>query len=312
MMMGSSIRKPTILVLGSTGQLGQIIADSLRDNHVISLTVTSRKQEELPKLKEKYGNATYLDLDDPRTFDHTLKGIERLFLLTGYTVDMLVQSKAMIDAATKAGVKHIVHLGVSSPKADCYDPHFAWHQMIEVYIKASGLSYTFLHPNCFMQNLIGFYGVVKNGKVRFYANDKKLGWVALEDVGEAAAKILIEGPDKHHGKDYWFSTESLNTKEISQILSEITGQTFFDDSQSPEMFMKDFGGGKTSIDPYFFGVEESFKQIVDGRMAYISDVRDDLPTLIGRKGMTLREWAKLHKNEFLKLGANASTGKTLD
>jgi uncharacterized protein YbjT (DUF2867 family) len=218
---------------------------------------------------------------------------------------MLVQSKAIIDAATKAGIKHIVHLGVFTLKADCYDPHFAWHQMVEVYIKASGLSYTFLHPNCFMQNLIGFYSMVKNGKVRFYANDKKLGWVALEDVAEAAIKILTEGPSKHHGKDYWFSTESLNTEEISQILSEVTGQKFLDDSQSPEMFMKDFSAGKTSIDPYFFGVEECFKQIVDGRMAYISDVRDDFPKLIGRKGMTLREWAKLHKNELIKLGANA-------
>ena len=39
-----------------------------------------------------------------------LKGVERLFLLTGYTVDMLVQSKAIVDEAKKAGVKHIVHL----------------------------------------------------------------------------------------------------------------------------------------------------------------------------------------------------------
>jgi NAD(P)H dehydrogenase (quinone) len=168
----SSTSKPAVLILGSTGQLGQIIADSLRRNNAISLTMTSRKPEQLPKLNEKYGHTVYLDLDDPRTFVNALAGIERLFLLTGYTVDMLVQSKAIVDAATKAGVKHIVHLGVFTPKVDCYDPHFAWHQMVEVYIKASGISYTFLHPNCFMQNLTGFYGMVKKGKVRFYANDK--------------------------------------------------------------------------------------------------------------------------------------------
>jgi len=303
--MVSSTNKPAVLILGSTGQLGQIIADSLRRNNAISLTVTSRKPEQLPKLKEKYGHAVYLDLDDPRTFANALTGIERLFLLTGYTVDMLVQSKAIVDAATKADVKHIVHLGVFSPKADCYDPHFAWHQMVEVYIKASGISYTFLHPNCFMQNLTGFYGMAKNSKVRFYANDKKLGWIALEDVAEVAVKILIEGPSKHHEKDYWFSTESLNIQQIAQILSEVTGQEFLDDSQSPEQFIKDLGADKTYIDPYFFGVEQFFKQLVDGRMTYVSEVRDDLPKLIGRKGMTLKEWAKLHKNELIKLGANA-------
>jgi len=39
-----------------------------------------------------------------------------------------------VDAAKKAGVKHIVHLGVFTPKFDCYDAHFAWHQMIEAYL----------------------------------------------------------------------------------------------------------------------------------------------------------------------------------
>lgn len=298
--MGSS-NKPVILVLGATGQLGKLIVDRLQKNETISLAVTSRKPEQLPKLKEQYGQAVYLDLDDPRTFPEALKGVERLFLLTGYTVNMLVQSKAIVDAAQKAGVKHIVHLGVFTPEYDCYDPHFAWHQMIEVYIKASGISYTFLHPNCFMQNLIGFYGMVKNGKFRCYANDKKLGWIALEDVAEATAKILTEGPAKHQGQDYWFSTDSLNTQEVADVLSEVSGQKFLADAQPPEQFLKDIGVNNKNIDPYFIGVAESFQQVVDGRMAYISEVRDDMPKLTGHKGMTLKEWAKLHKDELIKL-----------
>ncbi len=302
--MRQSMSKPRVLVLGATGQLGTLIAERLRNNDAISLTVTSRKSEQLSTLKEKYGHAVYLDLDDPRTFAAALKGVERLFLLTGYTVDMLVQSKAIVDAAKKAGIQHIVHLGVFTPKADCYDSHFAWHQMVEVYIKASGISYTFLHPNVFMQNLTGFYSVAKNGKVRWYINDKKLGWIALEDVAEAATKILIEGPSKHHGIDYWFSTESLNTQEVAHVLSDVTGQRFIADMQPPEQFIKDFGADRKYIDPYFIGVEQFFKQVADGRMAYISEVRDDLPQLIGRKGMTLKEWAKLHKEELLGLAKN--------
>ncbi|CCB86711.1 MULTISPECIES: NmrA family NAD(P)-binding protein [Parachlamydia] len=297
----ASSNKPTVLVLGATGQLGKIIADGLKKKDSVTLSVATRKREQLPTLKEKYGHAVYLDFDDPRTFPEALKGVERLFLLTGYTVDMLVQSKAIVDAAKKAHVKHIVHLGVFTPEEDCYDPHFAWHQMIEVYIKASGISYTFLHPNCFMQNLSGFYSMVKNGKVRFYANDKKLGWIALEDVAEASVKILTEGPAKHHGKDYWFSTESLNLDEIAWILTEVTGKKFIADSQPPEQFIKDFSVNVTYVDPYFIGVQKFFEQVVDGRMAYIAEVRDDAPLLIGRKGTTLKEWAKLHKDELIAL-----------
>ncbi|PJD94947.1 MAG: hypothetical protein CK425_10080 [Parachlamydia sp.] len=297
----SSPIKPVILLLGATGQLGKLIVDRLRKNDTISLRVTSRKTEQLPGLKKQYGDAVYLDLDDPRTFGDALKGVERVYLLTGYTVNMLVQSKAIIDAAKKADIKHIVHLGVFTPKFDCYDPHFAWHQMIEVYLKNSGISYTFLHPNCFMQNLTGFYSIVKNGKVRFYTNETKVGWIALEDVADASVKILTEGPSKHQGKDYWFSTESLNVSEIAQILSEVIGHKFLADAQPPEQFIKDFGAGKPYIDPYFLGVAECFRQIVDGRMSYISEVRDDLPHLIGRKGMSLKEWAKVHKEELLQV-----------
>jgi len=115
---------------------------------------------------------------------------------------MLVQSKAVIAAAKKAGIKHIVHLGVFNPKSDCYDAHFAWHQTIEAYAKGSGIQYALLRPNCFMQNFNGFYSLGKNGKVRFYVNDVKMGWTALEDVGEAAAKILSEEPLKQRAKDY--------------------------------------------------------------------------------------------------------------
>jgi NAD(P)H dehydrogenase (quinone) len=288
--------KPVAMVLGVTGQLGRLVADQLRPSTSVQLRVTSRREHDLAKLKNDYGEAVFLNLDDPRTFAQALIGVHSLFMLTGYSVTMLVQSKALVDAAKKAGVRHIVHLGVFTPEADCYDPHFAWHQMIEAYIKISGIAYTFLHPNCFMQNFTGFYGVAKNGRLRFYTNGVKVGWIALEDVAEAAAKILCEG-SKHYGKDYWFSTEVANMADAAKIFSEVTGKSFTADEQPPEQFLKDMNMDRQSIDPYFVGVEECFIQVVDGRMSYIGTVRDDLPGLIGRPGLTLREWAVLHKDE---------------
>ena len=90
-----------VLVLGATGQLGKLIAERLVKNNKIPVRVTARKTEQLSQLKEKYKDVVYLDLDDPRTFDDAIKDVDSLFLLTGYTVNMLVQSKAIIDAAKK-------------------------------------------------------------------------------------------------------------------------------------------------------------------------------------------------------------------
>lgn len=290
---------PVVLLLGATGQIGKLIAEQLCHNRLIRLVVATRRQDKLNDLEKIYGHSTYIDLDDPRTFPNALKDVNRLFLLTGYSVAMLAQSKAIIDVAKKAGVGHITHLGVFSPEWDCTDPHFGWHQMIEVYIKHSQLKWTFLHPNCFLQNLTAF-SLIKNGKFRWYT-DKPCGWIALEDVAEAAAKILIEGPTTHHEKDYWFSTEALNLYEVAKVLTEVTERNIIADLQPAEQFLKDMGAESQTFDPYFYSVAESFKQIQDGRMSYIGNVTDDIQILLNRKGLSLDQWANKHKRELIDL-----------
>ena len=79
---------------------------------------------------------------DPRTFDEALNKITGISLITGYTVDMLVQSKSLIDAAKRNGVNHIVHLGVFLREHGAYASVFAWHQMIEAYLRDSGVAWT--------------------------------------------------------------------------------------------------------------------------------------------------------------------------
>lgn len=58
---------------------------------------------------------------------------------------MLFQSQMLVDAAVEAGVKHIVHLGVFTSRHDSI-PLFVWHDLIETYIKASGIAWTNIHP----------------------------------------------------------------------------------------------------------------------------------------------------------------------
>jgi NAD(P)H dehydrogenase (quinone) len=298
-------QKPIVLLLGSSGQIGSLIAQKLREDPSITLRVTTRKKDQLDVLNRLYESVAYLDLDDPQTFPEALKGVDRIFLLTGYSVAMLSQSKTFVDAAKKAGVEHIVHLGVFSRDWACTDPHFAWHQMIEVYIQNSGMKWTFLHPNCFMQNLTNF-SLVQNGKLRWYTS-KLCGWVALEDIAECSAKILTDGPVKHHGKDYWFSSESLNLPQMAQVLTEVTGINFIPDLKPYEQFLVDIGVDAKTSDPYFASVEESFRQMEDGRMSYIGEVIDDVPLLLDRPGISFRQWVERHKQDLSEKGTQSNT-----
>src|SRR5260221_12263549 len=135
-MNGSTI----LLVLGATGQVGRLVAENLRRSEA-NFSVGTRRKENLEKLAEQFGASRFIDLDDPRTYDEALKSMTSIFLLTGYTVDMLVQSKSLIDAAKRNGVNHIVHLGAFTRDHDAYATVFAWHQMIEAYIRESGVAW---------------------------------------------------------------------------------------------------------------------------------------------------------------------------
>src|SRR6267143_4671074 len=141
-----------LLVLGVTGQVGKLVAGNLKRCGA-HFSVGTRRKANLEELADQFGASRFIDLDDPRTFDEALKHVTGLFLITGYTVDMLVQSKTLIDAAKRNGVNHIVHLGVFTRERDTYTTVFAWHQMIEAYLRDSGVAWTNLHRNMFMQNL---------------------------------------------------------------------------------------------------------------------------------------------------------------
>ena len=288
-------RKPTILVLGATGNTGSLVLKHLKKySGDINVRLTSRRQSQVDLWEKANHDAVLLNLDDPSTFGPALHNVDRVFLLTGYTVDMLVQSKTFIDASYKAGVTHIVHMGVFT-NWDTTDPHFVWHILVETYLKASGISWTNLHPNAFLDNFTGAYPI-RDGKIGFSFGDRRVGWIALEDVAEVAAKVLVEGPTKHHGKDYWLSTESFNGFEVAEILSKAVGKEIRYEAGVPEKAEEMMKG--SGIEPkYAEGVVEFMKQVYDGRMAYCATVRTDVPYLLGRKGLSVYDWGKMNKDK---------------
>ncbi|KAA5537903.1 NmrA family NAD(P)-binding protein [Paenimyroides baculatum] len=293
---------PTVLVLGASGTIGKQVVKDLKDKDV-NVRITSRKQEEVDKLRSEGQDCRFLDLDDPTTFALALAGVDRVFLLTGYTVGMLTQSKTLVDAAKKAGVRHIVHVGVFA-EWDTTDAHFAWHQMIEKYIEASGIAWTHLHPNMFMEALTGAY-IPKNLTYTTYWKDRRVGYIAGGDIAAVAAQVLVDGPERHAGKDYWLSVESRNGQEIAQLMSKVTGLEIKCEEKGLEEFKELIGnwiaGG---ADKWYASANIEFvKQMLDGRMSYMSMVQNDIPYILGRPAKTLEEFLTENK-DLLAASAN--------
>ncbi len=295
-----SSQQPTVLIIGATGQTGRLILEEFnRDPGSVRLRLAARKQADVEKLQAAGKEAVHLDLDDPQTFGPALAGVDRLYLLTGYSVAMLHQSKTLVDAAKKARVRHVVHHGIFG-QWDCTDPHFAWHQMIEKYIEASGLAWTHLHPNYFMENLIGVTPI-KGGAFAMYCGDRRVGWVALKDVAAVAAAVLRDGPERHGGQDYWLSPEVLSGPEAAAILTDVLGREVRCDVKGPDDFKAYFMSGNIPVESWYAEAGVEFmRQVMDGRMGYIGTVRDDGPFVTGRSSTGFRQWATENRESLLK------------
>jgi len=302
-----SSEKPIVLVIGATGQTGRyIVADFERDPGDVRLRLAARKKADVESMRAAGKDAVHFDLDDPETFPFALAGVDRLYLLTGYSVAMLVQSKTVIDAARKAGVRHIVHQGIFG-HWDCSDAHFAWHLMIEKYIEASGIAWTHLHPNVFMENLLTFLAP-RGGKVTSFLGGQRVGWIALKDLAAVAAVVLRQGPERHAGRDYWLSPEVLTGAQVADILSDVLGTEIICEEQSPDVLARMVAESGAMEKNYAEGAVEFMRQVGNGQMGYIGTVRDDGPFLTGRASTTLRQWAIENRESLLRVSGHQRSG----
>ena len=100
--------KARVLVMGATGQVGGALVPRLVADQGVEVVAAARTPA---KAKHLGVEVVEFDLDRIDTFAPALEGIDRIFMATVYTVDMLRQSKDLVNSAKRAGVQQIVHLG---------------------------------------------------------------------------------------------------------------------------------------------------------------------------------------------------------
>ena len=298
-------RPQRVLVLGTTGRIGSAVAAELERLYGMTVVYGSRRDHQVQAWRRQGKEAVHIDLDLPDTFPEALRGIDTLFLVTGYTVAMVVQSKTIVDAAVEANVKFIVHLGVFGNGRLTYS-YGAWHEMIERYVEGSGVAWSHLHPNFYMDNLLAASPIV-DGKLFWFMGDKPVGWVAPEDVAAVAARVISDGPDKHNGRQYWLATQMLNgvqaAREISKGLKvrveavTLTPQDLIAQSTNGAAKMPSF------VEPsYGAGILEWVKQIYDGRLDF-DGATTTVEDLTGVRAQTLESWVRTHRDEVLAVTA---------
>ena len=193
-----------ILVTGASGNIGSIVSANLRAAGVEVRTA---------------------DLDTPFDFtDHqtwgVFEGIETMFLvrppaLSNISRDMIPS----LEAARRAGVRHVVLLSLQGAEHNKVVPH----AKIEAWLRESGLTWTFVRPSFFMENLSTTHAsdIRDRDSIMVPAGNGRTAFVAAHDIAAVATAALLSPAD--HAFAAWTPTgpDALTYTQVAEILTTI-------------------------------------------------------------------------------------------
>jgi uncharacterized protein YbjT (DUF2867 family) len=214
-----------IIVTGATGNIGSPLVKALAEMKADFRAVTHSEEKALA-LRGKGVDAAPADMSSGQGLDKAFEGGKVLFLNSPFSPQMGEAAHSLVSAAKKAGITHIVKL--SGMGADQGFISLAkWHRAVEVAIEKSGLAWTHLRPNSFMQNYLAFHAGAIKSQGMFYAplGDGAVSYVDTRDIAAVAA-VALTNPSAHVGKAYTITgPEALNNQRVAAILSEAIGKT---------------------------------------------------------------------------------------
>ena len=212
-----------ILVTGATGTIGSTVLRRLSEAglETRALSRTPRRGETLPHV-----DWVQADLSDPETLPPAFDGVDRLFLLTGNVRSMAELQKNAVDEAVAAGVNQVVKLSARGAQPESNSAIARWHHEVEVYLKASGLSWTMLRPHVFMQNLLEQAERIRaEGTIRAAAEDGRIPFIDTRDIADVAATVLTEPVEEHARQTHLLTGGvALDYNQVAAALGAATGR----------------------------------------------------------------------------------------
>jgi uncharacterized protein YbjT (DUF2867 family) len=297
----------TILVTGATGTVGSEVVKQL-------LSAKGERQEEEMIIKaaaRSANDSTFrnlgvqtveLDFNKPDTLTAAFKDVDKLFLLTPFQSNMVDLTSNLVNVAKNAGVKYIVKQSVLGADAEPAITPSRLHRQAEKIIEESGIPFTFLRPNFFMQNFVTFYSNFIKTQGAFYvpAGDAKASFVDVRDIAVVAVQALSgrsgkNGTGDHVRKAYDITGgEALSYGQAAEILSKEIGKKVNYVNISDEdarKGMKDMGTDEWTINSMIelFGIT---------RAGYLSEISPAVEQVTGNKPIRFSQFARDYAGAF--------------
>jgi uncharacterized protein YbjT (DUF2867 family) len=212
-----------MLITGAGGSVGKAVLQeaSRKDSKVRAMYRSKEDAAKAPSGCE----AVLADYADAQSLRKALDGVSSVYVVCSPIPQLVELEGNVLDACQESGVKHVV-LNSAMGAGDCGKSFPSWHRKVEDKLKATGMSYTILRPNGFLQNIVAYNAPSIRTQGAFYAamGDAKVSYLDVGDIAVVAVKALQGGA--HARKTYELNgPEAISNKELAKRISKATGRT---------------------------------------------------------------------------------------
>lgn len=265
------------LVTGATGGFGSHALDKLKTLIPVSdIHVLARSEEKAAPLAEAGYTVHIGDYLNKDSLKPAFTGIDRLLLVSSAPGTRQEEHQNVLDAAKEGGISFITY--TSFPKADQSTADLAAdHRYTEEAIKATGIPFTILRNNWYLENELPLFGAALNsGKLLYTAEDGKAGWALRREYAEAAA-IVLAG-EKKFPEILELAGQPVDYVTLAKALANATGKEISAKSVNDEAFIKNLTDNQLPepVAQFFLTVQHDIKNGV------LDEQSDDLETVLGK------------------------------
>jgi NAD(P)H dehydrogenase (quinone) len=225
-----ALAQDKIIVSGASGQLGSLVIEELLARKVApeNLILVSRtpNTDHLQAYAARGANVRFGDFSEPESLDAAYRGGTRMLLIsiTGGSGDRPELHKAAIEAAMRAGVKHIAYTSYVNADLNEDSAIAVDHRRTERILQDSGVAWTMLRNQIYANGLVDqAIQIVRDGGLVTHTPDARVAYVTREDCAAAAAAVLVS--PGHENRAYNITgPDAIGPRELVALTSELSGR----------------------------------------------------------------------------------------
>jgi len=284
-----------ILVTGATGTNGRLVVQALlaAGAPVRAMVQDSARAADLARLGAELAVA---DFDRPDTLDTALVGVERSLLLSAVDRQLATRETRFVERAQKAGLQHLVKFSAIGAHPAAAFTFGRQHGAAERMIMDSGLPFTFVQPNFFMQNLLWSAETIKaRGELSSSLGSTPASHVDARDIAAVIAATLTDPLDRHAGRIHLVTgPAALSFDHVAETFSRVLQTPVRYRNLSDEQLKAGLlGAGQ---DEWLATALVELNTYA--RHGHASVVTDTVECITGRPARSLEQWLRDHTAPF--------------